>query len=180
MSRIAATGLRPRPRSCQDPAAAVQDLLPSHGEWGRTHPPRTSPLKMFNGSCAGRHVQEPKQEGEGLEGALALPSMATGTSICPRVTLSAPQPVPCHMARGLFVGKRGHRRGTRRTPHLPHAGPTLGLTTPPAGQAPAHLGGGQWAGADWAGPTPLWAPTLQSGERGPREAHALCLAAGRP
>ena len=150
---------------------------PHPGSRGRTSPRAVFTPKNVQCLCAGRHVQGPKQEGEGLEGALArLPSQATGTSISSRVTSCTPRLVPCHLARALFVRKRRQSRGTFKTPHLPRAGPTLGLTTPPAGQAPAHLGGGQWAGAEWAGPTPLWAPTLQSGEGVPgRPMHSVQL-----
>ena len=148
---------------------------PHPGSWGRTSPRAVFTPKNVQCLCAGRHVQGSKQEGEGLEGALATGQSHRHVHLLQGHLLS-PRLVPCHLAQALFVRKRRQSRGTRKTPHLPHAGPTLGLTTPPVGQAPAHLGGGQWAGAEWAGPTPLWAPTLQSGEGVPgRPMHSVLL-----
>lgn len=120
---------------------------------------------MLNCCCAEQPVQGPKQEGEGLEGALALlPSLATGAPTPPTVTLCCPPTSALSPGRGLFVGKHRHRRGTCRTPHLWHLWSHLRSDHTPH-QSPAPLTWGVVAGGRWVGwPHPLWAPTLQSGE----------------
>lgn len=133
----------------------------------------------------GWQSQEPKQDPEGLKGALVtLPRQATGTSISPRVILFSPSKSPVTWPR-VFVRKPRHPRGACRTPPNPHPHSHLNSDhTQGQVKLSAHLGWGdiqpKWVGAEWAAPTSPWAATLQSGEGVPGAASALDAAARRP
>lgn len=152
---------------------------PHPGSWGRTSPRAVFTPKNVQCLCSGRHVQGSKQEGEGLEGALATGQshrhvhLLQGHLLSPPTSPLSPGPGPlCQEAQAKQGNPQDSSPSTRRSHLRSDHTPSRSSSGSPRGWSV----GGRRVG--W--PHPAVGSNFAKWGGGPWEAYALCAASRRP